>query len=420
MQVATIESASLAAAFVVQAVLARLLGAAAFGDYSYALAWVLALALVGKAGAEASSLRFVASYGALGEWPLLVGFVRSTLARTAALSTLLALGAALVTFAAPGMARPLRLVFWVACSLVPVEALVEVTVAILKALGRAPAAVAVAGIGRRALQLVLLAALAWPRGEPGATLAVALHLASGLLALALLALLLARGLPRAAQGALPSYDRGTWRRTGGVLFGFGVVLATISRLDSLLLGLLRGTSEVGIYAVASRLAGLAVFGQAALNSILAPEISRLWSRGETAELERTAKRASRLASAFALAAALGLVALGKPVLRIFGPEFTAGYLPLLVLLAGNVVNAFSGSVGYLMNMTGHQGDALRWAAAVLGLGLALHVVLIPHFGALGAAIATAVATALWNLFLVRRVKETLGIDPTALAGSRRP
>jgi O-antigen/teichoic acid export membrane protein len=120
-----------------------------------------------------------------------------------------------------------------------------------------------------------------------------------------------------------------------------------------------------------------------------------------------------------------IVLFGKTILGLFGPGFIIAYVPLVILLTGQTINAMSGSVGFLMTMTGYE----KQAAWIIGTGatanIALNAVLIPLFGILGAArilgaaIATASTTALWNVAMLIFVRKRLGIDPTIFSTIRR-
>ena len=90
-------------------------------------------------------------------------------------------------------------------------------------------------------------------------------------------------------------------------------------------------------------------------------------------------------------------------------------MPFAILAAGNVINALSGSVGYLLVMSGHERLVARVFAAVAALNIVLNTVLIPRIGAPGAATATAVSMALWNLTLIVLVRNRLDINSTVFA-----
>ena len=54
------------------------------------------------------------------------------------------------------------------------------------------------------------------------------------------------------------------------------------------------------------------------------------------------------------AAAAVLLALGKPLLWMFGPEFTAAYPLMFILAIGLLMRAFAGPAQNLLVMAGHQ------------------------------------------------------------------
>jgi O-antigen/teichoic acid export membrane protein len=90
---------------------------------------------------------------------------------------------------------------------------------------------------------------------------------------------------------------------------------------------------------------------------------------------------------------------------------------LLMLTVGQTVNAATGVVHVLLNMTGHGRDTLRGVALGAATGLILGVALIPAFGLNGAAIASTLGIIAENLYLVLRVRLRLHIDSTILPRS---
>jgi O-antigen/teichoic acid export membrane protein len=106
----------------------------------------------------------------------------------------------------------------------------------------------------------------------------------------------------------------------------------------------------------------------------------------------------------------GIVLLGPWLLSTFyGAEFVAAYQPLLLLTAGQAINALLGTVALLLNMTGHQKDVTKAMTVSLLLNIALHLLLLPRFGLEGAAFSTMTMLVTWNLILWFRVKQRLGI-----------
>jgi len=108
----------------------------------------------------------------------------------------------------------------------------------------------------------------------------------------------------------------------------------------------------------------------------------------------------------ALVLALGVGAAAPLPLSIFGPKFGATSAPLFFLILNHLVNAGDGSVGYLLDVTGHHADS-AWGygvTVVLHLGLTWGGVRL--FGLLEASAPSAL---IWNVWLHRVVQKQLRV-----------
>ena len=107
--------------------------------------------------------------------------------------------------------------------------------------------------------------------------------------------------------------------------------------------------------------------------------------------------------------ALLVLALGKPMLVLFGPEFTSGYPLLFLLVFGVVARAAVGPCESLLTMSGNQNICAAVDAMTLAFNIGLNIVLIPLFGLWGAAIATSLAMVFEASALSFTVWRKLGI-----------
>jgi hypothetical protein len=82
------------------------------------------------------------------------------------------------------------------------------------------------------------------------------------------------------------------------------------------------------------------------------------------------------------------------------------------------VNAATGSVLYVMTMTGHERQAAILVGVTACVNLLVCLTLASVFGATSVAVATACAIALWNLAAVRWVRTNIGLE-CALRLSKR-
>jgi O-antigen/teichoic acid export membrane protein len=168
----------------------------------------------------------------------------------------------------------------------------------------------------------------------------------------------------------------------------GLITLLNLRLDFAVLGAMAGPAVLGAYAVASKYAELLRLPGTALTWVFYPRLAKL----EPSEAATVARRMVRPALIGVLIAAIPVALLAAPVMRIlYGASFGPAVTPARVLVAGMVLAGGSGIASAYLYGRGTPG----LNSLVLGVGLvitvALDLLLIPHFGALGAAIASTTA-----------------------------
>ena len=131
--------------------------------------------------------------------------------------------------------------------------------------------------------------------------------------------------------------------------------------------------------------------------------------GERESLQDAVRIGTRIALGAALVMTMILFAFGRQVLTLFGPEYADGYKILVVLTLGHLISAGAGPVGYLMSLTGHERSAAGVYGVCVCVNIVANAVLIPQYGAMGAAFATAGSMALWNAWLRALVARKLGV-----------
>ena len=176
----------------------------------------------------------------------------------------------------------------------------------------------------------------------------------------------------------------------------GVFTAVLFQTDTIMLGMFKTVEDVGVYAVVMKIAGFSSFFLVAINTIAAPKFSELYHGGKMDDLQHVARQSSKVLVIISLLITLLLVLFGKGVLGFFGGDFTLGYTALLFILFGQLINAWTGSVGHLLNMTGHQKLLQYIVLAAAILNVALNYFLIQAYGLLGAAVASMVSMVFIN------------------------
>jgi O-antigen/teichoic acid export membrane protein len=189
------------------------------------------------------------------------------------------------------------------------------------------------------------------------------------------------------------------------MFGVGIMEFFIGQTDRVALGFFRGAHAVGIYTMATALIAYEPIILQSVNQIFAPVISDLHTRGEHALLGRLFQTLTKWMLGLTLPLAIVMIAYARPIMRIFGHDFEAGWPILVIGTCGQLVNCGVGSVGNLLLMSGNQRRLIRVQGVMAVVMVLLSVKLIPIWGALGAAVAAAITNVgvnAWNLVEVRK------------------
>ncbi len=174
--------------------------------------------------------------------------------------------------------------------------------------------------------------------------------------------------------------------------------------DIIMLGIFRSETEVGIYSIVVKLASLTSITLMAINSIAAPKFSEFYSKGDMQALKKTAQDSTKMIFFSSLPIILILSIFPKYILSIFGDQFVIGVITLWLLMAGQIINAITGSVGYILIMTGKEKVFQNIIFFTSILNIILNYIFVQKYGMNGIAFSTALSISLLNIipyFLVR-------------------
>lgn len=398
-------------AYLTQALLARWMGSFEYGIFVFVWVWVLILGGLAPLGLSTSSIRFVPEYRETGRLDLLRGLLRGSRLFSVGVSTLVMLVSLAILWFADGM---LESHSWMPAFLIlfclPAYTLVDIQDGIARGRSWVDLALSPPYIIRPVLLLALMLVAAVSgfamSAVTAAGCAVISYWASALIQTVMLERRLARDVPQGPR----AYDFVHWLKTSLPLFLVLSFELLLQNTDILVLSRYMSPSEVAIYFAALKTIGLVAFVNFAVGAATANRFSALKARGDAAGLSRAVREAVTWTFWPSLAGTIALLALGKPLLWLFGSEFMSGYPVMFILAVGFLFRAAMGPAEWVLNMLGEQNRC----AAVLSLSaianLALNFALIPFYGIYGAAIATAlsVSSAALVMFLVARSR--LGIN----------
>lgn len=417
----TINGIGLTVGFGLQVALARMLGVHEYGLYVYISTWVAVLSVLCILGFDTAAMRFIAEYRARSELSALWGFIR--FARRRALSVSVAL-AVLLGVCIVG-ARPLQgqqiTAYLIGALLLPVTVLLQLNAYFLLGFQRAGEAQALQLILRPALLLGGAATMSWVVAQPLNAANVLWSAVVTAFAVGAFEVWRVRRLAPPPSASMRNHDlERRWSTTASLLLLVTVAHQVLGNGDLLLVGMVLGPSDAGVYAAAARLATLVGFATTSINLVLAPTISHLYVRGEYDNLRHSIRVMTRVAVGYALLMGAFVALVGDWLLGLFGVDFVRGYWILIVLSVGQLVMAANGPVGLLMTMTGHQRVVL-WivgSCSITMVGVTLG--LMQEIDSLGAAIAAAGALSVRSILLGHFVRKRLSVYTSKPDGNLQP
>lgn len=402
----------LALGFALSIWIARMVGADGVGLLALATTCTGIGSVIGRAGLDNALLRFVAEAVAVGDMSRAAGASRKGLvyASGGALTVTAVLypgseWLASAAFSEPAVAPLIRIL---SLAILPLT-LCFMFSQLLQSLKKAGWSTLVQTNLIPLFTIAGLAVIALAGMYPVAVDHVAMVMVGSNLVVALLGWRLWRQFTPEIRRAPPVFATGELFSTGIPLLWVASMNLVIGWTDTIMLGVLADSSSVGIYSTASRMATLASLVLIAANTIVSPEFAALHARGDFANLQRIAQLSARTVTVITLPLLAVFFFAPSMVMSIYGQQFAEGGPALAVLSIAQLVNLMSGSVVYLLMMTGRQKSVSR-AMTVAAIGnVALNAMLIPAYGLLGACIATAISMSVINIALVWVVWRQLGI-----------
>ncbi|UCD34133.1 MAG: flippase [Nitrospiraceae bacterium] len=193
-----------------------------------------------------------------------------------------------------------------------------------------------------------------------------------------------------------------------IFTGMSVLLYT--QADIWILGMFTDAETVGIYGIASKLVLLVYFPMMAFSAIVPSVISSVHASGNHAELQEVVRESTRWILSLAMPIILLLLLEGETILRIFfGPEFAVGYPVVVILIAGQLIKAGAGLIGMILQMTGEHRVYMKVNIFWGLLNILLNVLLVPRYGMIGAAAATALCLVMVDIICIVIIQRRLAI-----------
>lgn len=426
--------------FAVQLLIVRYLSQSDFGAFAYALSLVTFGESLVTLGLDRGVGRFLAVYDERRDFARLLG----TLALVG--GTVISLGLALVlivtglegTLSGTVISDPrAAALLTILIVLAPVQAADNLLGGMLAVFASARAIFLrkyILGPGFRLIVVVLLIA----GREPVDFLAVG-YVLSGVAGVLLYGLMLWRTLGR--RGILSAVPWREIRVPGREVLSFTIPLLTtdlvyvaLNTTDAIFLGHFWGSTEVAQYRVVQPLVGLNQIVYSSFALLYLPAAARLFARGDREGVARLYWRTAIFMAVFSFPIFALTTTLAGPVMASYEPRYADSAIFLAMLSFAAYINVALGFNGLTLRVYGFIRYAVAINVAAAVISVILNLLLIPRFGAMGAAVATTISLITFNLLKqlgLRRgtgislfdrryvgVYATIGVVAVALLGAR--
>lgn len=190
----------------------------------------------------------------------------------------------------------------------------------------------------------------------------------------------------------------------GIKFHISILAgALIVRADLLVVNHYRGPSEAGVYSVASQVALMLMLLPGVIGTLLFPRVA-----AEQDARGVTTCRVSRHAVFIMFFVCLAAIPLSLILPLLYGPAFSEVPAQLLILLPGVFLIGLESVLVQHANAMGLPREVpLFWLATLL-TNIILVFVLVPRYGAVGAAVASTISYALIFLLVAAHFQSTTG------------
>jgi O-antigen/teichoic acid export membrane protein len=405
---------SAALAYLSQILLARWMGGSDYGVYVYVWTWVLLLGSMMDFGISASAQKIIPEYRTAGEQALLRGFLSGSRWMTFIVSAVVSLLlAGVIKLLSPRIDASEVVPLYIGCLTLPAFVVANTQDGIARShdwmrLGLMPQFIV-----RQSL-IIALTAGAFALGfHLGATAAMLASAAAVWIAMIGQMLVLNRRLDGHIEPGPRAYDFRGWLAISlPILLVEGFYLL-LSYTDVLVLQQFRSSEEVGVYFAVVKTLALVSFIHYAMSATTAHRFAEYHALGDKDRLSAYVAHAIKWTFWPSLAATVLLLAMGKPLLWLFGPQFVVGYDIMFIAAVGLVVRSAIGPVERLLNMLGHQHICALAYALSFVMNVVLCVALVPKFGGHGAAAATSISLVFETVVLFWIVRQRLGLHVLA-------
>jgi len=165
-----------------------------------------------------------------------------------------------------------------------------------------------------------------------------------------------------------------------------------SWMDIAIIGLFLAQSDVGVYEIAWRVTAVVMLFSSSIANTIFPQVSQWEAEDATKRIESLLSDAIMPALFISIPAFFGVVLFSKEILGlVFGVEYRAGWLVLIILMGEKVIQSIHVILGRSLQGINQPDLAAKASIISIVLNFVLNIILVIEYGIVGAAAATALS-----------------------------
>jgi O-antigen/teichoic acid export membrane protein len=381
--------------FLMNIVLARLLNLQEYGLFVYTLSFVSILAVVVSLGLPTGTMRFIAEYRIKEMWGCFKGILVSTFFILLSTSFIIASLLSIIVAFMP-IAVSIRETLFFSALLLP-----PVTLGFWRSH-------ALRGL-HRIRESILPKEVFVPLAMVIISLLLGHNIEGKVLVIYCLILIIMeifgfwwlwRCIPEFAKATTATYNIRLWLNVSFPMALSSLMRLGMNRWDILILGAVVNMEIVGFYSVALRISSLVSLILQIVNTVVGPLIATVYYGGRRHELLALIYKGIFWSAVCGIPLFFLIFLWPNFVLQLFGLGFEEASGPLRILVFGHLVNTITGPIGLVLLMTGYEKIHAKLTFGATLLNLSANAVLIPLWGAMGAAVAQSATLILLNVGLL--------------------
>lgn len=379
--------------------LARFLGPDDFGDFAFSISFVIIASVFSSLGLPTVITRFGAIYFINNNWNKLKGILAFSNKRVFICSIVITLIILLLLVMDVIEVASKNYIF-IALPIIVFLALSTIRTGLLTAIEKVNLSQLPEMIIRPILFFIVILILYYAGVLDGYTAIISYTIINGIIFL-IGAYLVKKYTQKHIENIEPdSKESKIWVKSAMPLFLLGSIQILGAQADIFLLGFLAESEEVGIFKSMYQISLLVIFSLIAVNAIVSPYIVRSFEEKNTKKLKQLLFVFCGINFTFALVIACPFLFFGEYFIELlYGEEFVVGVTCLQILIFGRIINSIFGISNQFLKMMGEERKATKGIFIGAVIGIILNFMLIPKYGIVGAAIASATALIIWNVYL---------------------